>query len=173
MDAKFPTPPFRCSECDEIHHELPDVGYREPAYCFGVPEKEWSQRIHLSSDTCVIDNEHFFVRGVMQFPVLGTSETFNWGVWSTLSKANFDRYVEHYDADLSSWEPMFGWLSNRLPGYSDTLALPLTVRTQQKGKRPLFTSEDAAHPLTQDQRAGITIEKWWEIVGPVLHQGDR
>jgi hypothetical protein len=47
--------------------------------------------------------------------------------------------------------------------------LPLSVQTQRKGARPLLVLHDYEHDLVRDQREGMTIEKWWEIVGPVLH----
>jgi hypothetical protein len=170
MDAKLPTPPFKCATCNKIHDELPDIGYREPAYSHEITGEERARRIQLSSDLCTVDNEHYFIRGLIVLPIQGSTETLGLGVWSTLSKTNFDRYVQHFDEDLSSWEPMFGWLSNRLPIYPDTLSLPLSVQTQGRNTRPLFTCHESDHPIVRDQREGITVEKWWEIVGPVLHQ---
>ena len=169
METRLPTPPFKCSSCGKIHDELPDIGYREPYYTFGLPTAEKARRVRLSTDLCALDEEHYFVRGLLQLPIQGSSETLGFGVWSSLSKANFSRYREHYDEDLSNWEPMFGWLSNQLPVFPDTLSLPLRVQTQGKGTRPFFMLENEDHELVRAQRDGISVEKWWEIVGPVLH----
>ena len=53
---------------------------------------------------------------------------------------------------------MFGWLSNRLPDYPDTLNLRTDVWPQDGNKRPLVTiqSAHAEHPLYVEQQQGIT-----------------
>jgi len=170
MKAELPKPPFKCPECNRVHEELPDVGYREPYYTHELSGRERTARVQpIGMDLFILDNEHFFVRGVLLLPIKNTSSSLGFGVWSTLSKPNFSRYAEHFDDDLSAWGPMFGYLSNQIPGYPDTLALPLAVQTQGKGLRPKFRLENGQHPLIQDQREGMSVEKWWEIVGPVLH----
>lgn len=169
MDAKLPTPPFRCSICNKVHNELPDVGYREPGYTHELTDLEKRKRVRLTSDLCILDDEHFFIRGLMEIPIEGTSQTLGFGVWSTLSKVNFERYEAHFEEDMSDGAPMFGYLSNRLPGFPDKLSLQLSVQTQRKGMQPLFALHDCDHPLAVAQREGITVEKWWEIVAPVLH----
>ncbi len=160
---------FKCSTCDKWHEGLPDVGYREPLVAADVPQTECAKRLFLTSDLCVLDNEHFFVRCMLFLPNTGADERFGWGVWSTLSQANFLRYQEHYDEDLSRWNPMFGYLSNRLPGFPDTLNLKLSVQPERRGMRPTVTLEPTDHPLAVAQRDGISIEKVLEIVEPFLH----
>jgi hypothetical protein len=39
----------------------------------------------------VIDNEHYFVRGLVELPLVDGGGPFAWGVWVSLSKANFER----------------------------------------------------------------------------------
>ncbi len=160
---------YKCSTCDGWHEGFPDVGYASPLYADEISEAERSKRLFLTSDLCVIDNEHFFIRCLLLLPVLGTSEAFGWGVWSSLSKTNFLRYQEHYDEDMSDWAPMFGYLSNKLPDYPDTLSLHLSVQPQAAGQRPLLTLEPTDHPLSVEQRDGIALEKVLRLVEPYLH----
>lgn len=121
---------FKCTKCRDWHDGLPDIGYDMPAYANEIPEAERANRLFLTSDLCVVDNEHFFIRCVLAVPIRGTGAEFGWGAWSSLSQKNFLRYQEHYDEDMSGWEPMFGYLSNRLPHYPDTLSLELSVQPQ-------------------------------------------
>jgi hypothetical protein len=106
---------------------------------------------------CVLDDTHFFVRSVLPFRIRGAEDDFYWGVWSTLSEQNFLRYQAAYDEDMSGWDAMFGYLSNELPGYPDTLNLKLSVQTQRQGDRPLLTLEPTDHPLAVDQRDGMLL----------------
>lgn len=71
----------------------------------------------MSGDLCAIDDsDFFFIRGVLEIRINGTDEVLGWGVWVTLSRAHFDRYVELFEADPPPDEgPWLGWFSNRLP----------------------------------------------------------
>ena len=97
-------------------------------------------------------------------------DTFGWGVWSTLSKENFLRYRQHYDEDMADWPPMFGYLSNKLPDYPDTLNLHVSVRPQEKGARPHLTLNHTDHLLYLEQQNGIALDKVLRLVEPYLHE---
>jgi hypothetical protein len=145
------------------------MGYKEPLVAAEVPKSERKKRLFLTSDLCVVDDAHFFIRCMLRLPIRGLEESFGLGVWSSLSQTNFQRYQKHYDEDMRAWEPMFGYLSNRVPTFEDTLHLKLSVQTQEKGTRPLLTLEPTDHPLAVAQRDGVAVEKVLEIVGPSLH----
>ena len=72
---------YRCATCGEIHHDSPDVGFDKPAYAERVPEHEKPGRVQLTADTCILDGETFFIRGVIEIPILNSSEHFGIGVW--------------------------------------------------------------------------------------------
>src|SRR5262245_56756972 len=119
---------FTCPKCGRSHQGFPNLHYASPNYVNQIPEYERPKRVFLTEDLCVIDDKDFFVRCRLLLPVRGISEEFGWGVWSTLSEANFHRYQQHFDEDMSGCSPMFGYLSNRLPDYPDTLNLRLSVQ---------------------------------------------
>src|SRR5215471_12671166 len=60
---------YRCSSCGEIHEGLPDLGFNVPDPWFNVPEDERANRIKLDADLCVIDDQEFYIRGVVQIPI--------------------------------------------------------------------------------------------------------
>src|ERR1700677_3828469 len=49
-------------------------------------------RCKFTPDTCEIDNERFFVRGVIRIPVLDYPRDFGIGAWASLKKGNFQLY---------------------------------------------------------------------------------
>jgi hypothetical protein len=159
---------FKCPTCNNWHEGWPDIGYDQPYYTKDIVGADRDKRVYLTSDLCVLDNEFFFIRCLLSLKVRGADEVFAWGAWSSLSKENFLRYQASYDEDMSDWEPMFGYLSNQLPHYPDTLALKLSVQPGARGDRPSLQLEPTDHPLAVDQRAGLTLEKLLEIVGPYL-----
>lgn len=160
---------FKCTTCDAWHEGLPDLGYDEPAIAADIPSQDKPARVIITSDLCEIDNEFFFVRCNLRLPIKESDESFSFGIWSSLSKTNFKRYQAHFDEDMRDWDPMFGWFSNQLPNYPATLGLKLSVQTGAKGMRPLARLEPTDHPLSTEQREGITLEKVLEFVSPWLH----
>jgi len=129
-------------------------------------ESEYENNAHslLTSDLCIIEGRDFFVRGVIQIPVHDYEHTFDWGVWVSQKKENFELYREHF-SDGVQIGPFFGWLSTRIDYYAqDTLNLKTSVHYQTNGQRPSSKVEPTNHPLAIHQRDGITLNEAWKIV---------
>lgn len=165
---------FTCRSCGQFHAELPmDFGADAPVAYYGVPENERQARCDLSSDLCVIDKEHFFIRGCLEIQVVDGPRPFAWGVWTSLSKENFKRTVQMWETSGRENEPpYFGWLCTALPLYPTTLNLKTHVHTRPLGERPLVELEPTDHPLAVEQRNGITMDRVREIAENLLHGGD-
>ncbi|MFE7186134.1 DUF2199 domain-containing protein [Streptomyces erythrochromogenes] len=104
-----------------------------------------------TADQCMVKGRHFFVRGLIEIPVRDSADTFSWGVWVSLSKANF------------------GWLSTELPVYRhSTLHLKTHVHTRAGGQRPLIEVEPTDHPLAIERREGITTSHVRELADLLL-----
>ena len=82
----------------------------------------------------------------------------------TLSRKNFEIYTETFDGGRQDGlGPWFGWFSNRLEGYPETLNLKAQVRPQGGHVRPLVELEPTDHPLAIEQRHGISFDRLLEI----------
>jgi len=150
---------YTCSCCGEYYDELPtSYGTAAPAYYEFAPPDEREKRFKLSEDLCVMDNEHYFIRGCVEIPIIGTTEEFLWGVWVSLSKANYLKVNECWNKS-ELLEPMIGWFSTALPCYPDTLNLKAKVHHRKDEFRPYIELEPTDHPLAVEQRDGITIER--------------
>lgn len=154
-------PGFTCSVCGAFHEELPLCFIATmPVTAACISEAEWEKRVSLSSDQCIVDGSHFFILGNLDIPIVGRDDTLRWTLWSSLSKANFDRVCELWEASGREAEPpYFGWLNTAVPGYEDTLNLKLHVHTQPFGIRPLIEVEEQDHALYRDQVKGISWER--------------
>lgn len=168
---------WKCSDCDEWHYgPCLDFGYWKPFY-WGEAQEQDNQQNHLSpaddstpktfltEDYCSIDGENFFVRGVIHLPIIGTNESFGWGVWGSLSRDNFEklRRTEH-DPECVNLPPMFSWLSSQIADYPDTLSLKMFAHIQPPGTRPHFWLEPSEHALALEYHHGITPERVKEIM---------
>jgi hypothetical protein len=162
---------FKCETCGEEHDGLPDVGFDSPAYVQQVPEAERASRVLLTKDMCTIDSTDRFIRTCLEIPIRGTDATFVWGVWVSLSERNFQWYADHFKQDPPANEgPYFGWFSNRLPGYPNTLNLKTRVHLQPGGMRPMIELEASDHPLSKHQQEGIPLRDLLAIIGDKLHE---
>jgi len=107
---------------------------------------------------------------VLYIPVADSDQPLGYGVWSSLSKESFERVYDLWDDPKRTDEPpYFGWLSNSLPGYPETRSLPLDVVTAEFDKRPSLLLHDGDHPLIDEQRAGITMERVREVAELNMH----
>ncbi|WP_329176349.1 DUF2199 domain-containing protein [Streptomyces sp. NBC_01477] len=161
---------FICSRCGDHHAELP-LGYSIAAPDIWEPRFETDRDSTLSSDQCVIRGQHFFIRGLIEIPVIGGEDVFSWGVWVSLSKDNFARALEVWNTEGREAEkPYFGWLSTELALYSEsTTDLKTNAHTRPVGSRPFIELEPTDHPLAVEQRTGITYDRVREIAAAVLH----
>ncbi|HBE68942.1 MAG TPA: DUF2199 domain-containing protein [Planctomycetaceae bacterium] len=165
---------FQCSTCGQVHDQLPmEFGAAAPALYDQIPEKEREHRCDLNDDLCVIDEEHFFIRGCLELPVVDNEENFIWGVWCSLSRESLKRCCEIWDQEgRESEPPFFGWLSTALPLYPSTLSLKTNVHTRPVGQRPFIELQPTDHPLSVEQQTGITMERVQEIAEALLHPRD-
>jgi hypothetical protein len=153
---------WKCSTCEEWHYgPCLDFSYDSPVYWTSEDEA----RNLLDEDVCVLDGEYYFVRGVIELPIIGTSEMFRWGVWGSLSRENFEKLMAMND-DPARVElpPMFSWLSSKIDEYPDTVNLKMHAHIQEPGTRPTFELEPTDHPLSQEYYEGITPERVKEIM---------
>ncbi|MEU8962034.1 DUF2199 domain-containing protein [Streptomyces sp. NPDC048491] len=161
---------FTCSCCGERHAELP-MNYATAAPYVWDESFADAPDCLLSSDMCVIQAQHYFVKGLIEIPVIGSAEVFSWAVWVSLSRNNFSRAADLWDSpQRQAEEPYFGWLSSELGLYSpSTLDLKTHVHTRQVGRRPFIELEVTDHPLAVEQRTGITVDRVREIAEAILH----
>jgi hypothetical protein len=160
---------WKCRVGGKKHDSVPNCfGIEAPWRAF-VPDDEFDLRVKLSKDQCVIDEAHFFIRGHIELPILGTLDSLTFSVWSSLSEKSFYQMSDHWDeADRGEDAPYFGWLSSPISPYSDALNLPLSVQTSSLGLVPLFTVTQSDHPLAIDQKNGISVRRWHEITLAVM-----
>lgn len=168
---------WQCGNCDEWHTgPILDQSFDAPDYWPDDAKegRRWSvlpsgsiektSKSFLDSDYCAIDDENFFVRGVINLPIIGTAEEFCWGVWGSLSRENFEKLLRHEeDPERGELPPMFSWLSNEIFDYPDTLNIKMYANIQRPGIRPLFHLERTDHPLAKEFHEGISPERIREI----------
>ncbi|WP_433591462.1 DUF2199 domain-containing protein [Nocardia sp. CA-145437] len=155
---------FVCSCCGVRHSEVP-MNYTTAAPVVWEPDFADAEDCLLSSDQCVIRAQQFFIKGLVEIPVIGSEEVLSWATWVSLSRADFSRMADLWDTvGREAEEPYVGWLATDLWTYSPmTVNLKARVHTRPVGERPFVELEPTDHPLAVEQRTGITWDRVREI----------
>jgi len=161
---------WKCGTCDEWHTgPCLDFGYAKPHYWTAGCEGRDTNGTFLNSDYCSIDGLDFFVRGVINIPIIGAGESFRWGVWGSLSRENLETLLRSDgDPEHEKPKPMFSWLSTDIPEYGNTLNIKMHAHIQEPGTRPHFWIERSDHPLSLDFHRGITPERLKQLMIALL-----
>ncbi|MCF6275878.1 MAG: DUF2199 domain-containing protein [Robiginitomaculum sp.] len=165
---------FMCSECSDIHKGSPSFSHRLPAYALDVPDNEHNERLYYTDDVCVVDDEHFFIRVILEIPIIEVEDPFTWGVWVSQSEDNFMQYQETYGTDQSATNT-FGWFTVNLPYYkaldsnSFLESLECDVRWGVRGQRPHLNIYETKHELFTDQNESISWDKAVKIAQLAMH----
>jgi hypothetical protein len=156
---------YVCASCGE-RHEGPALCYgpAAPVQYDAVAPEERDRRCTLTGDACLIDDEHWFLRGRIELPIIGREEPFAWLVWVSQSQASMEKMMAAWESPARvDLEPTFGWLSSQLGCYPNTINLKTMVHQRPPGERPWIELERTQHPLAVEQREGITWERVCEI----------
>lgn len=163
---------WNCGCCGKQFDSLPEgYAFKAPDQWAAIPEPERATRGMCDTDVCRIRGVGVFVRGCIEVPVIGTDEPFVWGVWMSVSEQSMSRIVELWTAArIDNEPPKFGWLSNSISIYPPTLNLKTNLHLRGGGLRPAIELEPTDHPLSLEQRRGMTPERVLEIAGALaLH----
>jgi len=149
---------------------MPSFGTDAPLSYYDIPEEERANRCDLGTDGCVIDEEWFFVRGCIEIPVHGRDEPLSWGAWVSLSRTSFAEWMSCFPLkERAHIGPFFGWLNAWLKPYPNTVSLKTKVHLRDNGIRPYIELEPTDHPLSVEQRTGITEQRVADIYSQMMH----
>ncbi len=169
--AMLETGQWQCSSCGIEHSRQMDLAAMAPNpwphdEVYRPNSKLTLEGDFLSEGFCVMEGRYFFVRSVLRLPVCGMDWSFGFGCWGSLSRANFELYVQHFDdgayAGLGPWG---SWLCNFILPFMDgaTDFVDCDMVPQLDRNRPLLLVADGNHPLAKAQDDGITALQLVEI----------
>jgi hypothetical protein len=154
---------YVCSICGEVHNDRPAYAFISPFHYHVLSPEDQATTAKLSDDWCIIGHDtqaDHFIRAVLKMPITGTDDTFEYGVWVSLSEKNFVHYMDNFNEDLEG-TTFFGYLCNQMPDYENTLLIKTDVVCGPKGQRPevFLQSNQEDNPFVTDFIKGITKEE--------------
>jgi hypothetical protein len=162
---------FTCSCCGQVHEGSPSFGYKAPMHYDQLSDEDKESIATLSDDLCKIEHPEgtdYFARVILELPIHGVEEPFLWGVWVSLSQESFETYTASWGTNNES-DSYFGWFSNRLPYYPDTINLKTNVRPRNGGSRPHIELQACDHLLADHFHNGLTVEQAQVIAEEAMH----
>jgi hypothetical protein len=162
--------PFVCSVCGERHDErLLDIRLGLPHVIHLLDADARSRRAWLADDFAVLDDERFFVRGLLELPIPELDGRFAYGSWVEVSMPDFQELMRHWH-DEEQFGAVECTVANELEPYRETLGLDATLRATALDKLPAIELADAPHELVHDQQHGISLDRSDELAAVVLHR---
>jgi hypothetical protein len=156
------TDSYICACCGKGHSGVPlSFAADFPDAYANLSREDRDSRAVVGSDQCIIDQEQFYIRGCIDLPIRDTDGVFLWGVWARVHQSDFDEISDQWETEgrEKNIGPYKGRLANSLAIYPETLNLKLEILIAPVGTRPHFRSEEPDHPLSGEQRYGLTIDK--------------
>jgi hypothetical protein len=163
---------FTCSVCGEYHAErLLDIRMGLPDPIFELGDADRARRAWVGDDSAVLDENRFFVRGLLQLPIPELENAFGYGVWAEVSGDDWLQLGKLWRDERQAEAPPFaGSLANELEPYERTLGLPLSLQLVSLERLPAVHLAEAPHSLVADQRHGITVERAEQLAATVQHR---
>ncbi len=151
----------KCPSCGGIHDLLSgSIPVSMPTEAARIDPSQRDERVWTNDEMCVVDDKRFYLYGSIEIPIHGHSEGFIWGAWAELDEETYFWYQDLLGAEgRETNAPFLASLGTDIPFYPPTLGLPLTVRIQPNGVRPLFVLGPYTHQLVDDQTSGISVER--------------
>jgi hypothetical protein len=147
-----------CLTCGKVHPLTEsELVFGLPDEIFALSKEDRSARCHISDDICALDQQRFFVRGLLPLPVHGRAQVYRVGLWAEISAEVFRRILALWSDPAQSDEPRLpGILANQLPLIEEASAgLPVLIQLTGPKMRPEFYVQSVDHPLHTEQTNGI------------------
>ncbi len=164
---KMPRLRYRCPDCRDIHDGLPDLCFALPDAIFELDPEQRQARALVSSDLCVLDDERYFIRCVLEVALADHTDVFAYGLWAEVKARDFNRYAVYYNTEAPATASQFeGAIANRLPLTEETLELACAISlSNEEGMRPALRVLNASHSLHGEQETGVELSRALALVG--------
>ncbi len=135
---------YTCSKCGQEHEGRPAIAFDSPYHYKELSDQEKKSIATLTGDFCVItydDQTDRFIRTVIHQQVNDDCQTLDYGVWVSLSEKSYKDYYDNYDNEKYE-ATYFGYISNKLPGYGETLSIRVNVVLRGKIRPEVIPHDD-------------------------------
>ena len=138
---------------------MPSLVAALPGPGLEVPPHARDERVVQGVDNCRLDNQRFFLRANLVFPVTDCAPLI-WSIWIEIEHRAYKRVLALWtESRRMSEPPTPGTLANEIPGYPPALGLPGHIMPAPPGSRAHFVLERSEHLLCVDSHNGINRDR--------------
>jgi len=157
--SDLPLRTARCGSCGE-EHPIDELGlsFRRPDEIDVLMPYARRARARCDGDFATLDRRRHFVRGSVLLPIDGRPFPYVLGFWARVGPQTF-RALQGLPADRPTY---FGRLANHVEGLYARSTLNIAVEIDppvDEDGLPTFRVVDPKHPLTFEQRDGISLKR--------------
>ena len=163
---------YVCAMCGR-EHEGPPLAYDFPPIPASVGQvvgrDELEQRTRRTDDQFFLDEERFWLKGLLELPVLDAEQPLLFGVWVEVERDVLTAIERAWDTDELVRSRFEGTFDTIVWPYKNALGLLVGLDYHSREQRPRVVVLDAAHELGREQRDGITLERVRELAARIEH----
>lgn len=152
---------IECECCGEmVPASNMELTFRRPDIIAGLSEEEQNERCKHNDDSCELDGNRFFIRGLIPLPVQESSRAYCLGAWVEISEVDFKKVKQLWkDENQSEEKPISGILANKIPLTEGTKDCITTLQLTGPNTRPEITIVDELCTLYKEQKYSINIHR--------------
>jgi hypothetical protein len=150
-----------CAQCGEVHSRTSlELSFKRPDSVFDLPDAQRKAEVRESDDLCTINDDRFFIRGVIPLRVEEWEKPYRIGVWVEVERMVFDRVRELWDDPEQGKEPSFpARLANEIRSLPSTNGTVVNLQLTGATSRPDVLVPGSEHPLHREQCLGISAHR--------------
>ena len=154
----------KCSCCGEMVPPTDiEISFRLPDEVAALSQDEQKQRVEATKSLCVLDEQRFFVRGLIPLKIIDVDDEYCIGAWVEVSADDFETINDLWeDDDCDRHEPFVGHIANEVPYSKQSMGCLVKVLLMVQTV-PHFIIADDKCTLFAEQASGITAHRALEF----------
>ncbi|MBI4818168.1 MAG: DUF2199 domain-containing protein [Deltaproteobacteria bacterium] len=173
---------MRCAVCDQ-DHPLDSPAFLHPDAVRSMKPSVRRKTVKQDSNTCVVtvgSESRYFVCGLLYVAFNeDPTKTIAWSIWVEVNQQGYDAVVtawspslleamEEEEAAAAQFPIVPGKLANHIPGYLETVGLPVMLESDGCISAPEILLEDSDHPFVAECLGPVSIHRLldWIAVAP-------
>lgn len=112
----------------------------------------------FNDDFATMDEEHYYLRVVLEVPLSYEPTSFVWGIWVEVTKDVHDQYLAAFQESAESLPALTGTIANDIPFYPEAFGQEVSIAFHNE-TRPNVIVLDKETSLGKDQSQGLTLER--------------
>ena len=160
---------YQCEICGKKHDVYYGISSSEPDCMHGLSEEEKDKRVEQNREKMLlIDKSFFMIKGTIFIEIKDIFEWFRCEVWASIEVNYYLEKLKEYENGVTD-KPIYGKLENDVFFYENAKGAKVDVIFPTEGDEVTFEVLEENHPMTIDQKNGISKEQLIRWMQKIYH----